>query len=130
MRLGHLGLKHIGAEDNQAALANVIRGVPNVIPGVMEASVRVLLNWAAQNHGLEAVTVRVFAHDLRAVRFCDRCGFASRAEIPLVKLQEGSLTRWVDQSEHPGLRAERRFLSMQRRCNQDGVRKTVFRTAA
>jgi DegT/DnrJ/EryC1/StrS aminotransferase family len=50
--------------------------------------------------------------------------------IPLVKLQDGPVTRWVKQSQHPGWCLERRFLVQERRCRQECIEPTPIRSAA
>lgn len=130
MRLGHIGIKRLDEERNQAEIGYVVRGVANALPGVMEACVRTFLKWAGQNLGLDELCIRVYAHHLRAVRLFDRCGFSTLGETAMVKLQDGSQTRWVEQNDHPGLRPERRILLMRRRCREEQVRPKSYRTAA
>ena len=76
------------------------------------------------------MSLRVFADNLRAVRLYDRLGFRTAREIPLVKLEEPGVVRWVEQSAHPHLRSERRFLEMRRRISQAGVYVRPTRMAA
>jgi RimJ/RimL family protein N-acetyltransferase len=128
--LGHIGLFHLDAAQSRIELDNVVRGRSGILPGVMEASVQSLMRWTAQHLGVDTMSLRVFADNLRAVRLYDRCGFATAQEIPLVKLHEGPVTRWVEQSDHPGLRSERRFLVMERRCRQERVSPVLARMAA
>jgi RimJ/RimL family protein N-acetyltransferase len=119
VRLGHLGLFHLDAVAKSIELDNVLRGVPRIAPGLMEAAVKTLLRWATEDLGLDDASLRVFADNTRAVRLYERCGFHVSREIPLVKLEEPGLTRWVEQSTHPGVRDERRFLEMHRRLGNE-----------
>ena len=129
-RLGHLGLFHLDAAANTIELDNVVRGVQRAAPGLMEASVRTLMHWTAEHVGLEEMSLRVFADNLRAVRLYERCGFSIVREIPLVKLVESEVTRWVEQSAHANLRSERRFLEMRLRICPTGKRSLPERVAA
>jgi hypothetical protein len=114
VRLGHAGLAHLDAQGKSIELDNVVRGVPRLAPGVMEASVRTLMHWTADHLGLEEMKLRVFADNERAVSLYERCGFRVCRKIPLVKLETPDLVRWVEQSSHPDLKAERCFLEMRR----------------
>jgi RimJ/RimL family protein N-acetyltransferase len=112
IRLGHLGLFHLDASTNSIELDNVVRGVPRLAPGLMEASVRTLMHWTAHDLGLDELKLRVFADNERALRLYERCGFSVVREIPLVKLESPDLTRWVEQNNHMNLPSERSFLEM------------------
>jgi RimJ/RimL family protein N-acetyltransferase len=130
VRLGHLGLFHLDAAASSIELDNVVRGVPRLAPGLMEASVRAVIHWTADHLGLEEMRLRVFADNTRAVRLYERCGFSVCGEIPLVKLEEPELTRWVEQSSCPDLPSERRFLEMHRYIASPDRRSMPDRRAA
>lgn len=125
MRLGHAGLAHLDAQASSIDVDNVVRGVPRLAPGLMEASVRTLMHWTTDHLGLEEMKLRVFADNERAVRLYERCDFSVLREIPLVKLEAPDLVKWVERSSHPDLKAERCFLEMHRSV---GAPEKTFRT--
>ena len=88
------------------------------------------MRWTAEHVGLEEMSLHVFGDNLRAVRLYERLGFKVGREIPLVKLEEPGLIRWVEQSAYPALHSERRFLQMRRHIGQAGMRSQPERIAA
>ncbi|HEV8058699.1 MAG TPA: GNAT family N-acetyltransferase [Gemmataceae bacterium] len=130
VRLGHLGLFHLDATAKSIELDNVVRGVQRTMPGLIQAAVRTLMRWTADDLGLEEMSLRVCADNLRAVRLYERCGYRVVREIQLVKLVEPQVTRWVEQSEYPHLRSERRFLEMRRRIGEAMIPPAPDRIAA
>jgi RimJ/RimL family protein N-acetyltransferase len=95
-RIGHVGLFHFNFAECAVELDNILRGVPGVLPGIMEASIRALLDWTFDTLGMDALTLRVFADNMRAIRLYLRCGFQEVQLTPLVRVVEGEVIRWVE----------------------------------
>ena len=128
VRLGHVGLFHLDSDAGSMELDNVLRGsATRPIPGLMQASVQTLMNWAEHHLGLSELSLRVFADNDRAIRLYERCGFMATRKIPLVKTEEGEVTSWIEQTTRPDLRSERAFLQMHRRM---GSAPTIVRPRA
>jgi RimJ/RimL family protein N-acetyltransferase len=114
--LGHLGLNRFHFEQRQAELDNVVRGVPDVQPGIMTAAVRTLLTWSFTTLQMDALALRVFADNERAVRLYERCGFSVAACAAMAPVEEGPVLRWV---EAEGSRPAERHLVTMRLARKD-----------
>jgi RimJ/RimL family protein N-acetyltransferase len=95
-RVGHLGLYRFDFEQRQTELDNVIRGVSGILPGVMEASTRTLMDWSFQALNIDAVFLRVFSHNARAIGLYERCGFRETMRVPLARVVEDGVVHWVE----------------------------------
>jgi RimJ/RimL family protein N-acetyltransferase len=95
-RIGHVGLFHFNFELNEVELDNIVRGAQNALPGVMEASIRALIDWTFETLGMHALTLRVFADNIRAIRLYQRCGFQEVQLTPMSCVVEGEVVRWVE----------------------------------
>ena len=95
-RLGHLGLFRYDPAEREIEIDNVVRGVPGEMPGVMAAALRTLLDWTFEKLGMTAVFLRVFSDNARALRLYERLGFREILRVPLARVQEGEVVRWVE----------------------------------
>jgi RimJ/RimL family protein N-acetyltransferase len=95
-RLGHLGLYRYEPGQRHIEIDNVVRGVPDALPGAMQCGLRTLLDWTFSRLDLNAVYLRVFSDNERALRLYDRCGFVETMRMPLTRLEEGDVVRWVE----------------------------------
>ncbi len=112
-KIGHLGLFRFDYEARQVELDNVIRGVSAVLPGVMEAAVHTLLGWTYEQFQVNNILLRVFSDNPRAIRLYERCGFAEMGRVPLERVVEGDVTRWVEVTEPSRATSQRYFVTMQ-----------------
>jgi RimJ/RimL family protein N-acetyltransferase len=95
-RLGHLGLFRYDPLEQQIEIDNVVRGVPGELPGVMTAALHTLLGWTFGTLGMTAVFLRVFSDNARALRLYERLGFCEVLRLPLARVEEGDVVRWVE----------------------------------
>jgi RimJ/RimL family protein N-acetyltransferase len=95
-RIGHVGLFHFDFLRREVELDNIVRGVHNVLPGIMEASVQTLLDWTFETLKMDALTLRVFADNIRAIHLYQRCGFQEVKLTPMTRMVEGEVIRWVE----------------------------------
>lgn len=95
-RLGHMGLFRLDPERAHIEIDNVVRGVPNALPGVMHSSLAALLDWTFRNLAMHAVFLRVFSDNERALRLYDRAGFTETMRMPVAPIEEGDRVRWVE----------------------------------
>ena len=86
-RIGHGGLARI--DELAAKLDNVMRGVPKRTPGIMEAAVNAILDWAHSELPAEAVYAPVFTWNVRALAFFRRLGFRDDRLLPLTRVENG-----------------------------------------
>lgn len=95
-RVGHVGLYRYDAGERHVEIDNVIRGVHDVHPGLMQAAISALLDWTFAELEMETVFLRVFSDNERALRLYERCGFAETMRMPLARVVEDDVTRWVE----------------------------------
>ncbi len=95
-RIGHVGLFRFNYDLAQVEIDNIVRGESAVLPGVMEASVQALLNWTFQQLEISDVFLRVFSDNPRAIRLYERCGFRETMRMPLQRIADGDVVRWIE----------------------------------
>jgi RimJ/RimL family protein N-acetyltransferase len=95
-KIGHVGLFRFDAAAQQIEIDNVIRGVANVLPGIIEAAVAALLDWTFAHLEMRDVYLRVFSDNGRAIRLYQRCGFQETMRMPLKRVQENDVVRWLE----------------------------------
>jgi RimJ/RimL family protein N-acetyltransferase len=80
--VGTLGLGDFDFAARRVEIRNMVRGVPELLPGVMYCAVQALAGWAFRTFGVEEIRVRVSPDNVRAVRLCERSGFRRAALNP------------------------------------------------
>lgn len=93
--IGYIGLYHFNFEDRTCEIDNVMRGVKNIIPGVMTQALNTLLQWSFSVLKIKAATLRVFSDNQRAIALYKRCGFEEIRKIPLKRIIKGETTQWI-----------------------------------
>ena len=118
--VGHLGFA--GADNSERALEvdNVVRGEPDVQPGLMGAALAGLLEWALDCFRPARIHLRVFADNVHAIAFYRRHGFRETGRTPLRREVDGDTVRYTPAPvDRP---ADRWFLCMDwaPACDDDG----------
>ncbi len=110
--VGHLGFA--GADNAGRALEidNVVRGEPDVQPGLMGAALAGLIDWAEDCFRPARIHLRVFADNDHAVAFYRRHGFRETGRTPLRREADGDAVRYVSAPEDGPV--DRWFLCMER----------------
>ncbi|GAG84667.1 unnamed protein product, partial [marine sediment metagenome] len=94
--IGHLGLSNFDFKKQEAEIDNVVRGVSDVLPGVMAFALNVLIHWSFTTLRLRRLFLRVFSDNERAVKFYERCGFRGVKNIPLHKVSDSEVTKYKE----------------------------------
>jgi RimJ/RimL family protein N-acetyltransferase len=110
--IGHLGLFHFDWDDRTVELDNVVRGVPGVMPGIMHHSIHALVDWTFDALRMEAMFLRVFSDNERAIRLYERCGFRQTMRMPLVRVPQDDSVRWIEAPGDFRQPASRYFVTM------------------
>jgi perosamine synthetase len=125
--IGHLGLYRFDFDDRSVEIDNVVRGI-NEAPGMMQASLAALLDWTFAELPVEAACLRVLSDNERALRLYERCGFREIMRMPLTRVDEGDVVRWVEVASTYRKLVERYFITM--RLLSSEWRQVRYRHAA
>lgn len=91
--VGHLGYASCNGVPLTMEIDNVVRGVKAGYPGIMQAALGTLIEWAEAAFAPHVIHLRVFSHNDHAVRFYERCGFVREALLPLRRTEnDGRVT--------------------------------------
>ena len=111
--VGHMGLANADGEKREIEIDNVIRGVDNVVPGMMSAGLQALTEWAFAVLKVRRLFLRVFKDNVHAVKYYERCGYRMCGEIPLHKFVEGNVTKLEPIPPGQSLSVDRIFTVME-----------------
>jgi RimJ/RimL family protein N-acetyltransferase len=98
--IGHLGLSNFNFENKEAEIDNVVRGMKNVLPGIMTFSMNTLIKWCFDSDGLDLsrLYLRVFYDNSKAIELYERCGFRGIKKIPLRRIVENEIIKYEEMS--------------------------------
>jgi RimJ/RimL family protein N-acetyltransferase len=110
--LGHIGLAAFQYDKRSAEIDSVLRGVKHIIPGMMQFCMNTIMEWGKKILLLQEICLKVFADNIHAINFYERCGFKQDVLIPLIKNILPDEEKW-EISPDPNLKnAERYYLKM------------------
>ena len=118
--VGHAGYYRFDAQSNTLEIDNVVRGEKGGARGIMTLAVRALCSWAFDNLAVDAICLRVFDDNPRAMRLYRAVGFQELFRLPLVRQDLPNGHRWVEvDATHRGP-VGRHFVTM--RLDRPGMR--------
>ena len=117
--VGHAGFFRYDAESNTIEIDNVVRGEKGCSRGIMTVAVRALCAWALERLGVEALCLRVFDDNPRAIRLYRAVGFRELFRLPLVRQEEPGGHRWVEAGPTHRGPVGRHFVTM--RLDREGA---------
>lgn len=92
--VGNIGLDFINWETGYGEADNIVKG-GNSRPGLMKLALQTTLAWAVNQLGLTELGVRVRS-DNTALDFYRKVGFKEFKRVPLRKIEEPDMVRWVE----------------------------------
>ena len=107
--VGHVGLFRFDFESKSVEVDNIVRGEEGVAPGVIQTAIAAMLDWAFDELGCEATTLRVMSDNDRAIKLYRRLGYEEIARVPLQREQEGAVIHWVEVDAPDGDPATARY---------------------
>jgi RimJ/RimL family protein N-acetyltransferase len=110
--VGHVGLFRFNYIERACEIDNIVRGEDGVFKGAMFSACKTLLNWAFDSLGIEAAYLRVVSDNERAIALYEKLGYREIQRVPLVKLKEPGVTRWVEVIGRPYMEIKRYFVTM------------------
>lgn len=117
--VGHAGFFRFDPESNTIEIDNVVRGERGCARGIMTLAVRTLCTWGLERLGLEALCLRVFDDNPRAIRLYRAVGFRELFRLPLTRLEEPVGYRWMEVGPTHRGPVGRHFVTM--RLDRDGA---------
>ena len=93
---GHIGLTSFDFSSKTCEIDNVLRGRDEFIKGGMSAALRALINWVFIYLGANSVYLRVLADNRHAIDFYKSSGLRIVKRVPLQRVDEDNLVRWVE----------------------------------
>lgn len=94
--VGHAGFYRYDPESNTIEIDNVVRGEKSGARGIMTLAVRALCGWAFENLQVDALCLRVFDDNPRAIRLYRSVGFQELFRLPLVCHEDLSGRKWQE----------------------------------
>lgn len=93
--VGHMGFTAICPEDSCAEIDLVVRGIKDVMPGLMGYAMEALIGWGKRELRLEHIAVMVLWDNIKGIEFYHRCGFEKEEVIPLLKVEKENEINWI-----------------------------------
>lgn len=112
--IGHIGLCNFDYCTRCVEIYSVLRGVKNAYKGIMEQSLRTLLDWAEKDLEMEKFILSTREGNDKAIRLYEKVGFVICDKIPLKKLVLEDEVKWIP-SENKTERAEKHRIIMEYR---------------
>lgn len=91
---GYMGFDFINWEEGYGEADAIVKG-GSAPPGTMKLALTSLLEWGAGKLGLRNIYVRVRS-DNSAIDFYKKTGFSEVSRIPLCRIEEPSMVKWVE----------------------------------
>jgi transketolase len=91
----HMGLFRFDYKSKTCEIDNIVRG-ENVLSGIMTDALQTLITWTFVNLKISTLTLHVFSDNERAIRLYKRCGFIESHKIPLKKISEPGIIKFVE----------------------------------
>jgi len=110
--LGHIGFSSFDFAEKSCEIDAVLRGVKNLLPGLMTFSMHSLVYWGIRELHLEKILLKVFSDNRQAIRFYEKFGFCKVGEIPLVLVKASDEEKWEIAPEGCGEEAGRYYTEM------------------
>ena len=82
-KIGHIGLDGYDIDKNSVFIVDVLRGIPDVAPGLMATIEKKLIKWIFKSLKISTVKVRVFSDNYKGIAIHEKCGFIAKNSIPL-----------------------------------------------
>ncbi len=110
--IGHLGYANSVNDKGEMEIDNVVRGVQDVQPGIMNLAMEAVLNWAEEIIGPQRIYLRVFSDNEHAINFYRKLGFIDDAMLPLRKHVEGNEVYYRSVAQDDLAEPDKYFLRM------------------
>ena len=111
-KIGHVGMFRIDFAERNLEFDNVVRGVPRVMRGAMYSSVQAILIGSFATLGWKMFFCECFPTTSRAIQLYERCGFRETMRMPMRRVEEGDVVRWLEVDGNYRKPVERYFVTM------------------
>lgn len=121
--IGHMGLAHIGEDlcgmgRQSCEIDNVVRGRAEH-PGIMSMALSALCDWVVGTLKIDTIYLRVFSNNVKAKNYYIGCGFLIVRDMPLHRVEEDDMIRYIDAEDEYASNIARYFTLMRLRKDKD-----------
>lgn len=110
--IGQIGLLHYDEEKKQCEFDNLLRGSKGKFRINIIYALLTLGEWSINTLDMQTGYLNVLADNLRAIHIYEKIGFQEVERVPLIKVIDGDVTRWVPAIDQPDEEAERHLVTM------------------
>lgn len=110
--IGQVGLLHYDEVKKQCEFDNLLRGRKGRFGNIILYALLALGVWAVQQLDLRTGYLNVLGDNFRAIAIYRRLGFREVRRIPLRKVTEGAVTRWLPDADPVAGQIERELVTM------------------
>ncbi|GAA3406322.1 GNAT family N-acetyltransferase [Paenibacillus hodogayensis] len=110
--IGQVGLLHYDEDKKECEFDNLLRGRKGRFGNIILYALLALGEWGIRQLGLQTGYLNVLGDNHRAMHIYRKLGFREVRRVPLRKVTEGDVTRWVTAPELSGGEAERELVTM------------------
>ena len=111
--IGQIGLAEFDYSEKSAEVDAVVRGRKDILPGVMSAALKTLVEWGKRELKLERFFLYVFDDNVHAIEFYKKNNFIEKNRIALNEVKCGAGVRWeINEKIHPK-QASRCYIRME-----------------
>jgi len=95
-QIGHFGLDIFNEEENSIYIWNVIRGVRESAPGLMEHVLKEFIKWTFNELKVSKIQLKVFSDIHKAINLYERCGFLTVGSTPMKRIFTEDGWKWIE----------------------------------
>ena len=94
-KIGHFGIHLYNSDENSIVICNVLKGVKNSSPNLMEHALKKLFRWIFLELKISTIYLNVCSDNWKAIRLYEKCGMQTIGTTPLKRIITNDGWEWV-----------------------------------